>query len=73
MTVGKDISIAGYDGIMLTSLMLPPLTTYEQNGEKIGQTMAQALIENIELGSEYKSTKIMVTGRLLKGGSVTQL
>ena len=73
LTVGKDISIAGYDGIMLTSLMLPPLTTYEQNGEKIGQTMAQALIENIELGSEYKSTKIMVTGRLLKGGSVTQL
>ena len=53
--------------------MLPPLTTYEQNGEKIGQTMAQALIENIELGSEYKSTKIMVTGRLLKGGSVAQV
>ena len=73
LTVGKDISIAGYDGIMLTSLMLPPLTTYEQNGEKIGQTMAQSLIENIELGSDYKSTKIMVTGRLLKGGSVAQL
>ncbi len=70
MKVGKDISIAGYDGIMLTSMMIPPLTTYEQDGETIGKKMAEALIENIENISDYKSTRIMVTGRLLRGGTV---
>lgn len=70
---GKDISIVGYDGIMLTSLMLPPLTTYEQNGVEIGKAMAKALIENIELGDAYTSKKMMITGRLLKGGSVLNM
>ena len=45
---GKDISIVGYDGIKLTSMMIPPLTTYEQNGEIIGRTMAEVLLDKIE-------------------------
>ncbi|MCQ2602202.1 MAG: substrate-binding domain-containing protein [Treponema sp.] len=73
LTVGKDISIVGYDGIMLTSMMFPPLTTYEQDGEEIGIRMAEALISNIESGSDYKSTQIMVNGRLLKGGTVAKI
>lgn len=73
LKIGKDISIAGYDGLLLTSLIIPPLTTYEQDGEKIGKTMAETLIENIEKGSAYKSQKIMITGRFLKGGSVAEL
>lgn len=70
---GVDISIAGYDGIMLTSLMIPPLTTYEQNGEEIGRTMANALIQNIEEGSEYKSQKLMISGHLLCGGTIRKI
>ena len=73
MTAGKDISIVGYDGIMLTSMMIPPLTTYEQDGETIGRTMAEALIQNIEMGDSYKSQKLMVTGRLLHGGTVASI
>lgn len=69
---GKDISIVGYDGIMLTSMMLPPLTTYEQNGVEIGRKMAEALIQNIE-ESNYKSKRLMITGRLLKGGTVSNI
>ena len=69
---GKDISIVGYDGIMLTSMMLPPLTTYEQNGVEIGRKMAEALIQNIE-ESDYKSKRLMITGRLLKGGTVSNI
>ena len=70
---GKDISIAGYDGIMLTSMMIPPLTTYEQNGVEIGKAMATALIQNIESSDSYTSQKISITGRLLKGGTILKL
>jgi len=70
---GKDISITGYDGIMLTAMLNPPLTTYEQNGEEIGMKMAEALIENIEKGSEFQSQHQLVTGRLIYGGTVAEL
>lgn len=72
LKVGKDISIAGYDGIMLTSMMIPPLTTYEQNGVEIGEKMADALIKNIE-DSAFCAKEIYVTGRLLKGGTITKI
>jgi len=70
---GKDISIVGYDGIMLTSMMIPPLSTYEQPGELIGRTMAKKLIENIERGTDYTPSKELITGRILKGSTIVQL
>ena len=70
---GKDISIVGYDGIALTSMMIPPLTTYEQNGEAIGRAMAEALLQKIENPVDYKPEKEMITGRIIKGGTVVQL
>jgi len=70
---GEDISILGYDGIMLTSMMIPPLSSYEQNGVEIGKAMAEALIQNIEQGNDFSSQKIMITGRLIKGGTVCSI
>ena len=73
LTPGKDISIVGYDGIALTSMMIPPLTTYEQNGETIGRVMAEALINKIENSENFEPKKEMITGRLIKGGTVVKL
>lgn len=73
LTLGKDISIVGYDGIALTSMMIPPLTTYEQNGETIGRVMAEALINKIENPENFEPKKEMITGRLIKGGTVVKL
>ena len=70
---GADISIVGYDGIALTSMMIPPLTTYEQNGETIGRTMAEALLAKIENPAEFEPKKEMISGRLIKGGTVVKL
>ena len=70
---GKDISIVGYDGIALTSMMIPPLTTYEQNGEAIGRAMAEALLQKIENPDDYTPKKEMITGRLIRGGTVVKL
>jgi len=70
---GKNISIVGYDGIMLTSMMIPPLTTYEQDGEQIGKIMGQKLIEKIDNPDSSKNERILVGGRILKGGTVIDL
>ena len=73
LTPGKDISIVGYDGIALTSMMIPPLTTYEQNGEAIGRAMAEALLQKIENPDGYTPKKEMITGRIIKGGTVSRV
>ncbi|MCR4734394.1 MAG: LacI family transcriptional regulator [Treponema sp.] len=73
LTLGKDISIVGYDGIMLTSMMLPPLTTYEQDGESIGKKMAELLIHKIEKKKLPEKTQVLISGRLLKGGTVADI
>lgn len=70
---GKDISIVGYDGIMLTSMLLPPLTTYEQAGQEIGSVLAENLIANIEEASTFKHKHLIVNGRLVKGGTVAKI
>jgi len=70
---GKDISISGYDGIMLTSLLVPPLTTYEQDGCLIGNRIAESLINQIENPETETEKVISVSGRLIKGGSVVEL
>ena len=54
-------------------MMIPPLTTYEQNGETIGRTMAQALISKIENPATFEPKKEMVSGRLIKGGTIVKL
>ena len=73
MIPGKDISIVGYDGILLTSMMIPPLTTYEQNGIKIGEEIAENLISLIEDGKNFKHSHNLVSGRLLKGATVANI
>lgn len=73
LVLGKDISIVGYDGIMLTSMMIPPLTTYEQNGETIGLSMANALLEQIENRENFIPKNEFVTGKIIIGGTVAKL
>lgn len=72
LVAGKDISVVGFDGIMLTSLMIPPVTTYEQNSELIGRTLAKKLLAQIE-GAEDKNKCVMIQGRLHTGGTVATL
>jgi len=69
---GEDISIVGFDGIMLSSMMIPALTTYEQDGLKIGKMLAEKLIKQIEGSDKYNHCDT-VTGRILTGGTVAGL
>ena len=48
LRVPEDISIAGYDGILIASQLEPQLTTYRQDTSGIGCMAAQELIRLIE-------------------------
>lgn len=73
LSVPDDVSVAGYDGIYVSQIMDPKLTTIKQDTKKIGEVAARSLIK---LMKDQKSTiieKIVVPGSLLKGGSVNEL
>ncbi len=73
LTIGKDISIAGYDGQKIASVLQPQITTIWQDTGSIGSLAASRLISLIE---EPKSTiieRIVVPGKLIEGKSVAQL
>ena len=73
LTVPDDISVVGYDGLYVSQIIHPKLTTYEQNCEEIGRVAAKSLIRLIR---DQKSTlieKILVPGRIVEGGSVLKI
>lgn len=47
-TIGKDISIIGYDDIAALSYIRPGITTIKQNRMEMGKAAAQALLELID-------------------------
>ena len=70
---GKDISIAGYDGIFLSKVITPHLATWEQNSPEIGRQLVSQLISNIEYPDSYTPSSIKVSGRLVEGEGVVNL
>ncbi len=73
LSIPKDISVAGYDGILLSRVLSPKLTTYKQDTKILGQKAAEQLIRHIEKPKTTLPDTIMVKGELLMEGSVGQL
>ena len=73
LKIPQDISIAGYDGILIASQLEPKLTTYHQNTEDIGTMAAQKLINLIEKPKSTIVGAYTVEGRLMQGESVARL
>lgn len=72
-TVGKDISIAGYDGIPISGYVRPKMTTIWQDTETIGRYATERLISLIEEPKTTLIDRVIVPGRLIEGGSVVDL
>lgn len=71
LKIGEDISIAGFDGLEMTQLMLPKLTTVYQNTEKIGETAAATLLKSI---NNIETTFLeIIPATLIKGQSVCKI
>ena len=67
--VGEDISVCGFDNILLSSMYTPGITTIEQPCYDIGRTVVEELIKNIQ--RETKSNKqIQLPYKLVERESV---
>lgn len=70
LRIPEDISIAGYDGISLSQVLKPRLTTLKQNTEMLGREAARRLIDQIESPLTTITENVIVAGKLIEGQSV---
>ena len=67
------MSVVGYDGILLSQVLRPKLTTFRQDAETMGRKAAALLIEQIEKPKSWIPQLVTVSGELLEGHSVQSL
>ena len=70
LRVPEDLSLAGYDGIRLTQMLQPRLTTIEQDAKRIGAQAAEFLIDRIENPRTAGSETATIPVKLLEGESM---
>jgi LacI family transcriptional regulator len=70
LSIPSDISVVGYDGILLSQVLRPRLTTYRQNVEEIGKTAADKLIDMIENPKLFIPEQIIISGEVIVGDTV---
>lgn len=73
LSIPGDVSVVGYDGIPLSQVLRPRLSTYRQAAERIGEEAAKALIDEIEHPDTWIPQQITVEGELLKGDTVRNI
>lgn len=74
ISIPDDLSVAGYDGIKMTRLMKPSLTTFEQDTRAIGKTAAQVLLRIMrkEMLSPAEMNSV-ISGKFIKGATVRNI
>lgn len=73
LSVPEDISTAGYDGINISQMLRPTLTTLKQDADAMGASAAEELARAVEEGKLYLPNRIVVPGTLLPGGTVRRI
>ena len=73
ISVPRDVSCVGYDGIPLSQQIRPRLTTLAQDAEEIGRASARKLVDTIENPKSVYVEEIKVSGKLIRGGTVRKV
>lgn len=74
LSVPRDISIVGFDGIEITQLMSPRLTTIRQDAYGMGAKAAENLIKQIlGISRQSKPENIILEPQLLVGNSCARI
>ncbi len=73
LSVPDDLSVVGYDGILLSQVLRPRLTTLQQDTILIGQKAAEMLIDEIEHPKSYFPQQIVIPGKILEGDTVKEI
>lgn len=71
--IPDDISVAGYDGIPLSQILRPRLTTYRQGAQEMGTEAARLLVEQIEYPDMWLPQQVTVRGELVKGDTIRRI
>ena len=71
--IPEDISVAGYDGIYLSQVLRPRITTLRQDTGVLGREAAARLVEAIERPKLAIPQQVMVAGHLIPGSSVRKV
>jgi len=70
LRVPADISLVGYDGIRMSQMMTPRLTTYCQDTVQIAKEVFTLIIDAIENPETHIPKQITVSGMLMEGETV---
>ena len=70
LRVPADISLVGYDGIRMSQMMTPRLTTYCQDTVQIAKVVFTLIIDAIENPETHIPKQITVSGMLMEGETV---
>ena len=70
LRVPADISLVGYDGIRMSQMMTPRLTTYCQDTVQIAKKVFTLIIDAIENPETHIPKQITVSGMLMEGETV---
>jgi LacI family transcriptional regulator len=73
LKIPDDISVAGFDGIYLSQVIQPVLTTVRQDTLSIGKEAADRLIDCFENPKTAVAEQVMIDGQLLPGKSVKRV
>lgn len=73
LSIPNDISVVGYDGINLSTLLRPRLTTFRQNVEELGRAAIASLIAQIENSDAEINPQVIIYGSLQIGDSVKSI
>lgn len=73
LKIPDDISVTGFDGILLSQVLQPVLTTVRQDTVSIGREAASRLIDYIENPKAAAAEQVMIDGQLLPGKSVKKI
>ncbi len=73
LSIPDDISIAGYDGVILSQVLSPKLVTLKQDTKALGKNAAEKLIELIENPKANIIERVVVEGKVLCGQSVKKI
>lgn len=73
LKIPEDISVVGYDGIFLSRILRPMLTTYVQNSVEIGKQAVLKLLEQIEKPRSFMLKSVMIGGSLQTGETVKKI
>ena len=73
LRIPEDIGVIGFDGIALSRVVRPQLTTYVQDAIQMGTRATQEVINAIEEPRFYVPRTINLKGKLQYGGTVRSL